>query len=67
MRLNVPMLMQQYQADTLGADGNELDELVARELEQLYDLILFLDAVHSWEELMNSPEPMRITPRLPIR
>lgn len=55
MRLNVPMLMQQYQADTLGADGNELDELVARELEQLYDLILFLDAVHSWEELMNSP------------
>lgn len=53
MRLNVPMLMQQYQADTLGADQTE--NRLAEELVQLHDLILFLDSVHTWEELMNSP------------
>ncbi|KAG5358161.1 Nucleoporin nup107 [Yarrowia sp. B02] len=50
VRLNVPMLMQQYQADKLG--DNDDDELLAHELEQLHELILFLDAVHSWEDLM---------------
>lgn len=58
MRLNVPMLMQQYQADTLGAEKTKIsaqDELVAQELEQLHGLIVFLDSVHAWEELMNSP------------
>ncbi|KAG5361340.1 Nucleoporin nup107 [Yarrowia sp. C11] len=57
-RLDVPMLMQQYQADTLGSDGHALDELTARELDQLYDLILFLDAIYSWEELMSHPRSL---------
>lgn len=59
MRLNVPMLMQQYQADTLGCDANDIEELVALELEQLHGLIVFMDAVHSWQQLISVPKQSR--------